>query len=205
MTIADSTKNCMPEQRSHVYWPRLVITVVGAIAFSFGLAYLLQNLLTKYDFPLYKFEWLAYSVIFGILLVTNLSILVPVPLVIPIMIAAATRWDPVLIALFGSMGGAIGEISGYYAGYLGKKVAIPGEATWYKRVEHWIQRWGLWAIFLVSLQPIIPFDIGGFIAGAARMPVYKFLPAVWLGKFLRYAVVIYVGVGLIHFMPFFLW
>ncbi len=201
MTITESANNCTLKQHSRIHWPKLAITIFVAVTLSFGLAYLLQSFLTKYDFPLYKFEWLAYSVIFGIALVTNLSILVPVPIIISIMLAAAAIWNPILIALFGSMGGTIGEISGYYAGYLGKKIAIPGESVWYKRVEHWIQRWGIWAIFFVSLQPIIPFDVGGIIAGATRMPLHKFLPAVWLGKLLRYAAVIYAGLGLIHFMP----
>ncbi|MFC1965411.1 YqaA family protein [Chloroflexota bacterium] len=201
MTIRESVDNCTPEQHNRIHWLRLAITIFVAVTLSFGLAYLLQNLLAKYDFPLYKFEWLAYSVIFGIALVTNLSILVPVPIIISIMVAAAATWNPILIALFGSIGGTIGEISGYYAGYLGKEIAIPGEAVWYKRVEHWVQRWGMWAIFIVSLQPLIPFDVGGIIAGVTRMPIHKFLFAVWLGKFPRYVLVTYAGIGLIQFMP----
>ncbi|MFC2041654.1 YqaA family protein [Chloroflexota bacterium] len=201
MMITESANNCIPEQPRQVHWPRLAITIFVAVILSFGLAYLLQSFLTKYDFPLYRFDWLAYSVVFGIALVTNLSILVPVPIIISVMIAAAAKWNPLLIALFASMGGAIGEISGYYAGYLGKKIAIPGEALWYKRVEHWVQRWGVWAIFFVSLQPIIPFDIGGIIAGVTRMPKHKFLFAVWLGKFPRYTLVTYAGMRLIQFMP----
>jgi len=201
MTITESVDNCIPKRHNQIHWPRLAITIFVAITLSFGLAYLLQSFLTKYDFPLSGFDWLAYSVIFGIALVTNLSILVPVPIIISIMVAAAAIWNPVLIALFGSVGGTIGEISGYYAGYLGKKIAIPGEAVWYKRVERWVQRWGMRAIFFVSLQPIIPFDIGGIIAGVTRMPIHKFLFAVWLGKFPRYVLVIYAGIGLVQFMP----
>ncbi len=33
------------------------------------------------------------------------------------------------------------------------------------------------------LSAIIPFDIGGLIAGAARMPLYNFLPELWIGNF----------------------
>ncbi len=201
MTITESANNCVPEQHSQIHWWRLAITVFVAIILSFGLAFLLQSFLTKYDFLLSKFGWLAYSVIFGIALVTSLSILVPVPLILSIMITAAAIWNPLLIALFGSMGGAIGEISGYYVGYLGKRIAIPGEAVWYKQVERWVRRWGVWAIFFVSLQPIIPLDVGGIIAGVTRMPIHKFLFAVWLGKFPRYVIVIYAGIGLIQFMP----
>ncbi len=201
MTINKSANNGIPEQHSQVNWLILAATIFVVVALSFGLAFLLQSFLTKYDFLLSKFGWLAYLMIFGISLVTHLSILVPVPLIVSIMIAAAAIWNPLLVALFSSMGGAIGEISGYYVGYLGKRIAIPGEAFWYKRLERWVRWWGVWAIFFISLQPVIPFDVGGIIAGVTRMPIHKFLFAVWLGKFPRYVIVIYAGIGLIQFMP----
>ena len=40
------------------------------------------------------------------------------------MIAAATKWDPLLAAFSASIGDSIGELSGYFAGYLGRKVVI---------------------------------------------------------------------------------
>lgn len=66
----------------------------------------------------------------------------------------------------------------------------------------WVERWGFWAIAFLSFQPLLPIEIGGFIAGAARMPVNKFLPALWLGKFPKYLGLIYAGFGLVHFLPF---
>ena len=117
------------------------------------------------------------------------------------MVAAATEWNPVLITLFASIGAAIGELTGYYAGYLGKKIAISENVAWYGRIERWIQRHGVWAIIFLSFQPIIPFDIGGMIAGAAKMPLHRFLPAVWLGRFPKYIIITYAGIGLIHFLP----
>jgi len=75
-------------------------------------------------------------------MLANLSVIVSIPFAASIMIAAATKWNPLLIALFGSIGGSIGELSGYYAGYLGKKIAIRGEVIGYGRVEHWIHHCG---------------------------------------------------------------
>jgi len=185
-----------------VHWLRLTIIFIGFIVVSFALAYFLQHLLLTFRLPLHHFAWLAYLVVFATSLVANLTIIAPVPFAATIMIAAATTWNPLLIALVASIGGTLGELSGYYAGYLGKKIAIPENVVWYGRIERWIQRYGAWAIFFIALQPIIPFDIGGLIAGAAKMPLHKFLPALWGGKFPKYIFLTYIGLGLFHFIPF---
>jgi hypothetical protein len=57
------------------------------------------------------------------------------------------------------------------------------------------------AIAFLSFQPILPIEIGGFIAGAARMPIHTFLPALWIGKFPKYLVLIYLGSTLFRFIP----
>jgi uncharacterized membrane protein YdjX (TVP38/TMEM64 family) len=190
------------KRANKIRWLRLALVLSGFVILSFGLAYLLRNLMAEFHFPLYRFAWLAYLIVFGTSLVTSLTIIAPVPFAASIMIAAATKWNPVLIALFGSIGGTFGELSGYYAGYLGRKIAIPESMIGYRRVERWIHRYGMWAILLLALQPIIPFDVGGLVAGAAKMPLRKFLLALWLGKFPKCVILIYAGVGLIHFVPF---
>ena len=118
------------------------------------------------------------------------------------MIAAATKWDPVLISFSASIGGTIGELSGYYAGYLGKKLAIAEDMPGYKRIASWTHRYGLWAIFLLAVQPILPFDIAGLVAGATKMPLRKFLTTLWIGKFIKYLLFSYFGTRLIHLLPF---
>ncbi len=191
-----------PKQADDIRWRRLFLGFGGMLIISFGLAYLLQNILGKSSLPMYRMAWLTYASMFGISLLANLSVMVPVPFAASLMVAAATKWDPVLVALAAALGGSIGELSGYYAGYLGKKLAISGEIPGYRRIERWIQRWGVWAVFFLALQPIIPFDIGGFIAGAARMPIRKFLPILFLGKFPKYLLLTYAGLGIINFLPF---
>lgn len=190
------------KKRVRVHWVRLGIAIAGFIVLSFALAYLLDNLKGRFDLPLHHFAWLAYLVVFGTSLVANLTIIAPVPFAIAIMTAAAREWNPLLIALAASVGGSLGELSGYYAGYLGKKIAVPETVSGNGRFERWIQRYGVWAIALLAFQPILPFDIAGLIAGAARMPLYKFLPALWAGKFPKYVLLTYAGIGLIKFIPF---
>ena len=190
------------EQRNQANWLRLTTLLIGLVALSFGLAYLLQDLGMRFQLPLHELAWLAYLSIFVTTLVCNFTIIAPVPVATAIMIAAATNWTPVMVALAASIGGTLGELSGYYAGYLGKRIAIAEHIGGYNRVTNWMNRYGLWAIFFLALQPILPFDIGGLVAGASRMPLYKFLPALWAGKFLKYIIFCYFGIGLIRFLPF---
>jgi uncharacterized membrane protein YdjX (TVP38/TMEM64 family) len=199
MTANENRGNETRQRR--IYWTRLILTFIAVIVISYGLASIVQTFVPKAGLAMYNFAWLAYIMVFLLTIVANISIIVPVPFAVSIMIVAATKLDPLLVAFVGSLGGAIGELSGYYAGYLGKKIAIPEDIGLYQRIRRWISRYGVWAIFFLALQPVIPFDIGGFIAGAAKMPVRKFWPALWLGKFPKYLVITYAGVGLINFLP----
>jgi uncharacterized membrane protein YdjX (TVP38/TMEM64 family) len=185
-----------------VHWLRLAMSLVVLIGLSFGLMWLLQEVATLFHLPLDKFAWLAYLNVFISTLVCNLTVIVPVPIATSIMIAAASRWNPVMVALAASIGGTLGELSGYYAGYLGKRIAVNEHVAGYNRVAGWMNRYGIWAILFLAFQPVIPFDIAGLVAGAARVPMYKFLPALWAGKFPKYIVLCYSGIGLIHFLPF---
>lgn len=183
-------------------WLRLVIFLTILTAISFGLAYVLQGLFSHFQLAPSRFFLPVYLIVFGTTLLANATIIAPVPIALAIMITAATKWDPLLVSLAASAGGTLGELSGYYVGYLGKKIALVQNMEGYERIAGWMNRYGVWAIFLLALQPILPFDLAGIIAGAARMPLHKFLSALWGGKFIKYTLICYFGVGLIRFLPF---
>ncbi len=186
---------------SQVHWLKLLIALAGFIAVSFAFAAGLSLLKSRLNLNLYAFDTLAYLSVFVATLVANMTIVAPVPFAIAIMVAAAQDFNPLIVALCGATGGTVGELSGYYAGRLGRKIAIPDSIAGYQKVERWINRFGVWAISVLAFQPVIPFDIGGIVAGAARMPVWKFLPALWIGKFPKYVILVYAGLGLINFLP----
>jgi len=182
-------------------WIVLTLYSAGLIALSVALAYLLQYLIVHFNISLGDFASSAYSVVFLISFLCNASILVPVALHGSIMMAAASQWDPILVALVASVAGTLGEMTGYYAGYLGKRIAITRDIPGYHRFVDWVNRYGVLAIFLFSLQPVLPFDIAGLTAGVSRLPLWKFLLACWAGKFPKYIVFCYFGFGLLHFLP----
>jgi uncharacterized membrane protein YdjX (TVP38/TMEM64 family) len=191
----------MAEQKENraIRWTKLGFTFLGFLVISVGLGFLIQYLLGSFKIPVDVPVWLALMIIFAILLAVNLSVLIPLPFGISLMLVAADHWNPVLVALAGSLGASLGEFSSYFFGYLGKKLAINENTPSYKTVQRWIRRYGMWAIAFLSFQPVIPFEIGGFIAGLARMPVRQFLPAIWIGKFPKYIILIYLGGTVFHF------
>ncbi len=186
---------------SQIHWIRLIIGFIGLIVISFGFAALLQLIKSRLNLPLYEFAALAYLSVFVASLLANMTIIAPVPFAVAIMVSAAREFNPVLVALCAATGGSLGEISGYYAGRLGKKIAIPDSFIGYKRIEGWVHKYGVLAISLIAFQPVFPFDVGGLIAGITRMPLHLFLPAVWIGRFPKYVLLTYAGLGLIHFLP----
>jgi uncharacterized membrane protein YdjX (TVP38/TMEM64 family) len=201
LTIFRDAQKQMTRQGSHVHWTRLIITIAVFIGLSFGLAALLSFIKSRLDINLLEFELLAYGSVFIATMVANATIVAPVPFAIAIMLSAAKDFNPIIVALCAATGGTIGELSGYYAGRLGRKIAIPESIVGYQKIERWINKYGFWAITVLAFQPVIPFDIGGMVAGVAKMPLYKFMPALWIGKFPKYIVLLYVGLGIFNFLP----
>jgi len=173
-------------------WLEMTLYVAILVGLSFGFALLLQRLMPS-PFPVEKFASTAYLVVFGISLAFNAAILVPVFLHVSIMMAAAQYWNPVLVALAASMGGVLGELTAYYAGYLGKRIAQLENIPGYQRLVGWMNKHGPWGIFLISVQPILPVDIAGLLAGASKLQVWKFLLPCWAAKFIKYLLACYLG------------
>jgi uncharacterized membrane protein YdjX (TVP38/TMEM64 family) len=201
MTSSKKTRSLITHQGRNIHWVKLIITFGGLLALSFGLAALLQFAKSRLNLPLYEFALVAYISVFISSILANMTIIAPVPFAVAIMVSAASQFNPVLVALFGALGGTLGELSGYFAGRLGKRIAIPDTIVGYKKIEGWIRKYGILAIMILAFQPVIPFDVGGLVAGAAKMPVSRFLPALFLGKFPKYVILVYAGLGVIHFLP----
>jgi len=196
----DSSKGIPAHQVKRVNWLKLALIGLALSVISVALSVVLIHVIRAH-FTLPKNQFIGYLSVFAIILVLNLSF-IPIPFVITVLIAAATAWNPLLVALAGSVGSCMGEMSGYYAGVIGKKIAIPDDLSGYRRMKTWIDKYGFWAIAFISFQPLLPVEVAGIISGAARMPVRKFLPALILGKFPKYVILVYAGLGIIHFVPF---
>jgi membrane protein YqaA with SNARE-associated domain len=132
----------------------------------------------------------GYLGAFLISLVANATIILPMPGLL-ILMGLGASFNPILVAVFGGIGGALGEMTGYILGRSGR--GITSNNKWYARAEKWMKRRGFLAVFCFALFPFLPLDVAGLIAGVLRYPVWKFLLACTLGKTLLYVIMIQTG------------
>jgi membrane protein YqaA with SNARE-associated domain len=132
----------------------------------------------------------GYLGAFVISVILNATILLPVSNMAIIMTLGATLPSPVIVGVLGGLGAAIGELTGYMAGRCGR--GLFAKISVYNRVEGWVKRWGWIAVFVLSIFPFV-FDIVGIIAGALRMPLWKFFVACWLGRTISYVFMAYMA------------
>ena len=178
-------------------WLKLVLYFLLLIFVSGGIAYLLLQL----DVPWREYAPTAYLAVFVLSLINSALIGVPLVFAMPAMIDVATEANFVVTVLVASAGGTLGELVAYYAGYLGKRIIHLENTPGYTRLVGWMQRYGPWGVFLIALQPLLPVDIAGLLAGTARLRLWKFLLPCWAGKFPKYLLVAYLGGAIVPLLP----
>ena len=179
-------------------WLRLVLYLVILTCLSFGFYLLLKR---YFNIPGERIAPIAYLIVFGVSLACNAAIFIPVVFHISIMMWAIEQCNCnlVLVVLVASIAGALGELTGYYVGYWGKRIAYLENTPGYDRFVGWMARYGPLGIFLVSLQPLT--DIAGLLAGASKLPIWKFLSPCWPAKFLKYFFICYFGGAILSILP----
>jgi uncharacterized membrane protein YdjX (TVP38/TMEM64 family) len=91
------------------------------------------------------------------------------------------------IVIFGGIGSIIGAIIAFYIGRIGREpiVAKLVGKKWLGRVDGWVERNGVTAIFVARLIPIIPFDLISYVAGITSLSFRYYFIATVLGAFPR--------------------
>lgn len=124
----------------------------------------------------------GYPGIFLIAMLANATIMLPAPGV-ALIYAMGAIFNPLGVALAAGTGAAIGELSGYLAGFSGQ--AVIERADVYERIHPWVEKYGGWAILVLSALPNPFFDIAGIAAGMAKMPLRTFLLFTWIGQMIK--------------------
>jgi membrane protein DedA with SNARE-associated domain len=132
----------------------------------------------------------GYFGAFVISVVLNGTILFPVSNVAVMIGLGATLPLPWLVGIAGGFGAALGEMTGYLAGRSGR--GLLARSNVYIRVEGWVKKWGWLAVFIMAIIPFV-FDVVGIIAGALRMPTWRFFVACWLGRTIFYIFAVYLA------------
>lgn len=132
----------------------------------------------------------GYPGIFLVMLLANATVIIPAPGV-AVVFAMGNIFNPFWVALAAGTGGAIGELSGYLAGFSGQALVENTQA--YNRVAPWVQKYGVWAILVLSAIPNPFFDLAGIAAGVAKIPAWKFLFFCWMGQIIKMALFAFAG------------
>jgi membrane protein DedA with SNARE-associated domain len=129
-----------------------------------------------------QFAAFGYPGVFLIALLANATVLLPAPGV-AVIYAMGAIFNPFGVGLAAGTGGALGEVSGYLAGFSGQAVIERMEI--YDRIKPWVDKYGGWAILVLSAIPNPFFDVAGIAAGIAKMPLQTFLLFTWLGQLIK--------------------
>lgn len=184
MDKIDGNGNRTGSQSKQILIPLLILLFI--IAISVGIYYFYQH----YPSRINELRTYGYLGAFLLSLIFNATVILPAGNILVISALGAVLPSVLLVGLAGGAGAAIGEISGYIAGYSGRRLI--GRGKLYGRVEGWVERWGIITIFIFALMPLI-FDLAGIAAGVLRFPFWKFLLVCWLGRTLLYVVFALAG------------
>lgn len=137
-----------------------------------------------------EFTAFGYPGIFLVALLANATILLPAPGV-AVIYAMGAVFNPLGVGLAAGTGGALGELSGYLAGFSGQ--AVIERTDVYERTKPWVDKYGGWAILVLAAIPNPVFDAAGIAAGIAKMPLKTFLFFVWIGQIIKMTLFAYAG------------
>jgi membrane protein YqaA with SNARE-associated domain len=137
-----------------------------------------------------RFRYYGYPGVFLISFIANASILLPIPgLAVTFGMGAALNW--LLVGLVAGVGEALGETTGYLAGF-GGAAAIENRQV-YERLQYWMEHHGMLTIFILSVIPNPFIDLAGISAGASRYSFFKFIFSCWMGKTIKTLVFAWAG------------
>ena len=156
-----------------------ILTLLLVIAITVGIFYFCKHYPGRVD----QLKGYGYLGPFLISLTFNATVILPAGNILIISVLGAVLPSATMVGLAGGVGAAIGEITGYMAGYSGRGIAQ--RSKMYSQVEGWMRKWGAMTIFIMALVPFV-FDLAGIAAGVLRFPFWKFFLLCWLGRTLLY-------------------
>jgi uncharacterized membrane protein YdjX (TVP38/TMEM64 family) len=137
----------------------------------------------------------GYLGIFLVAFMAYATVLLPAP-VVAVVFTMGSVFNPVFVALAAGAGAALGELSGYLAGFSGQ--AVIERADIYARLTRWMRGNGPMTVLILSAIPNPFFDLAGIAAGALNMRLPLFLLWVWIGETIKMLFFAYAGSGLIN-------
>lgn len=163
----------------------------------YGLVFVVSILLIF--LPLFfkaRFEHLRALGLIGILIINFLgsaTVFLPTPAIISVGIGGEL-YNPLLVALFASIGSSLGESTGFIFGMSSKEVLdLKKNIILNTLNKSFLKKYGAFAIFMFSLIPNPFFDGIGILVGMSSFSLVKFVSVVFVGRFLRNLLIAFLG------------
>lgn len=163
-----------------------LLAVIGLSAFIFSIRDQVE-----------EFAAFGYPGIFLVALLANATVFLPAPGV-AIIFAMGAIFHPLAVGIAAGFGGALGELSGYLAGFSGQ--AVVERTDIYERIHPWVQRYGTLAIMILAAIPNPFFDLAGVAAGITKLPMRKFLFACLVGQIIKMIAFAYAGAASLNWL-----
>ncbi len=143
--------------------------------------------LAVYGYPgIFLLSFLAYA-----------TVLLPAPGVW-VVFTMGSVFNPLGVAIAAGTGAALGELSGYLAGFSGQ--AVVERVDIYERLTVWMQKNGSLTILVLAAIPNPFFDLAGVAAGSLKMHVVRFLFWCWIGETIKMAIFAFAGAKSFEFL-----
>jgi uncharacterized membrane protein YdjX (TVP38/TMEM64 family) len=182
--VKDQPSNIETSQPTTSVW--INILRVFAVLAVIGITVFIYSIRDRVD----EFAAYGYPGIFLIMLMANATVILPAPGV-AVVFAMGGVFNPLGVAFAAGAGGTIGELTGYLAGFSGQ--AVVENTTVYNKILPWVKKYGAWVILVLSAIPNPFFDLAGIAAGIAKIPLWQFLLACWIGQTIKMAMFAYAG------------
>jgi membrane protein DedA with SNARE-associated domain len=176
----------MQEKKRNII-PRVLILILVII---------ITILLIKYRDKVQNFGHYGYPGIFLISVLSNATLIFPIPGVF-FTSAMGAVFNPLWVALASGTGAAIGELTGYLAGFSGQPILE--NRGWYDKLVAFMRKYGDLTVLVLAIVPNPIFDLAGMAAGMLKMPVARFLLWCSIGKIIKMMIFAYTGASLFNF------
>lgn len=184
MTVnSDNKQKSSPPEKGSWLKRNLLLLIMFPLVLS------ITVVLFIFSEELARFEELGYLGAFLVSLTANASVLLPMP-ALTILFPLGAAFNPLFIGLAAGVGGSLGEMTAYLAGYSGRGIWHDNKI--YLRAVEWLKKWGMLTVFFFSVTPM-PIDAMGLAAGNLRFPAWKYIIACFPGKVIKYVTMAYAG------------
>ncbi len=185
--MADAMSEASTAGRRSRVW-RIVLWALGLVSGLFLAVLIAVNWDRVQDL-----EGYGYLGAFIVGILESAIVIVPFPALF-IIFALGAVLNPVTVGLAAGTGEVVGALSLYAAGRSGVVVFGHGQRQrLYSRLQGWMKKRGTVTLFLLSVTLNPFFYPAGIGAGALKMPLWRYILTVWVGKVIKGIITAAVG------------